>query len=151
MWSLRAYWRLLTLLTLSGLLLMFCYVPSAAPVVQAASATQSVTVGYMLRGVHFWAAQVIVLVLFVYLARVVFVRTNHSQIGWAIALTLLTLALCFTGYLLPWDRLGFWMQHWFRGLSAYHGLLGVYWLHSLVLPVLMLPLLIGYVRRQRTT
>ncbi len=149
MWSLKAYLWLLAVLTLSGLLLMLCYVPSAAtPASPAPSAGMSL--GYVSRGVHFWAAQIAVLAVLAHLVRTIFAKTNRKRAGWALLLFLLTCLLCFTGYLLPWDQLASWMQQeLLPHISAQNALWSVYWTHTLVLSLLMLPFLLVYVRRTR--
>ena len=148
MTSLKASLWLLAALTLSGLLLMGFYVPIAAPPIPPAPSA-GVSAGHILRGVHFWAAQIIIFAVLAHLARTVFVKTNRKRTGWAICLLLLTCLLWFTGMLLPWDQLAFWMQRWMHGLSAQNALWTVYWTHTLALPALVLPFLLVYVRRTR--
>ena len=127
--SLRAYLGTGVVLLLSGLLLMLFYVPHPTSI-PAMSGQSGVTVGGIFRGIHVWAAQLIVLAVLVYVACTVFVKTNHPRIGWAACLAVLTGLLWFTGILLPWDHLA-------------------YWTHVLILTVLLLTLLIFYVRRTR--
>ncbi len=146
--SLKVYLWLFALVALSGLLLMFFYVPSAAPPKSPAPST-GVSLGYVLRGVHFWAAQFAVLAVLTHMARTVFVKTNRPRSGWVVALVLLTGLLWFTGFLLPWDQLAFWMQRWLPGISAENALWAVYRTHTLALSLLTLPLLFVYVRRTR--
>lgn len=67
--------------------------------------------------------------------------------GWAAGILVLTVMLWFTGMLLPWDHLDFWLAPVFRPPT---GLLAVYWLHTLILSVATLVLLIYYVRRLRS-
>ncbi len=146
--SLNAYLWLFAVLMLSGLLLMLFYVPAAAPPILAAPRA-GWSVGTVLRSVHFWAAQFVVLAVLAHLVRVIFVKTNRLHIGWAFALVSLTCLLWFTGLLLPWDQLAFWMQNWLHGISAQQALWGIYWTHTLALSLLMLLLLFVYVRRTR--
>ena len=131
--SLKVCLWLLALLTLSGLLLMFCYVPSAAPPAVPASSTQ------------FAVAAVSA-----HLVRTIFVKTNRRRTGWAVVLVLLTGLLWFTGFLLPWDQLASWMQRsMLPNISAQGALWSVYWTHTLILSLLTLPFLLVYVRRTR--
>lgn len=149
MLSLKACLWLFALLTLSGLLLMLSYVPSAAPSAPA-SPSAGVSLGYILRGVHFWAAQIAVILALTHLGGMVFVKMDRACLGSASALVLLTCLLCFTGYLLPWDQLAFWMQQlWLPNVTAQNALWAVYWTHTLALSLLMLPLLLVHVRRMR--
>ena len=101
------------LLTISGLLLMFVYVPSTE---QAYGRMQdlhaSVSFGYILRGMHFWSANAMIGVVFFHMCRVFYTGAYKAprEFNWVIGVILmvLTLVLGFTGYLLPWDQLAFW-------------------------------------------
>ena len=104
---------LFALLTVSGLLLMFVYVPSTE---QAYSRMQdlhsSVSFGGILRGMHFWSANAMIAVVFFHMCRVFYTGAYKAprEFNWVIGVILmvLTLILGFTGYLLPWDQLAFW-------------------------------------------
>jgi quinol-cytochrome oxidoreductase complex cytochrome b subunit len=110
---------LLLLLVVSGLPLMFLYVPS---VERAYSSVKDiewvVTFGSWIRAVHRLSAHLMVLAVFLHLVRVFVTAaykngTGHGQRrewNWVIgvAMLLLTLFLSFTGYLLPWDQLAYW-------------------------------------------
>jgi quinol-cytochrome oxidoreductase complex cytochrome b subunit len=110
---------LLLLLVLSGMPLLFLYVPS----VERAYATVKdieyvVTFGSWIRSVHRIAAHLMVAVVFLHLARVFLTgaykngsgRGQQRQWNWVlgVGMFLLTLFLSFTGYLLPWDQLAYW-------------------------------------------
>jgi quinol-cytochrome oxidoreductase complex cytochrome b subunit len=104
---------LFILLTVSGLLLMFVYVPSTE---QAYSRMldlhSSVSFGGILRGMHFWSANAMIAVVFFHMCRVFYTGAYKAprEFNWVIGVILmvLTLILGFTGYLLPWDQLAFW-------------------------------------------
>jgi quinol-cytochrome oxidoreductase complex cytochrome b subunit len=148
--SLNVTLSLFAVLVLSGLLLMLVYVPSAAPVRSAAAPTAPLPWGYLLRGVHFWTGNLVVLAVLAHLLYTIFVKTNWSHVGWAAALFLLAGLLWITGILLPWDQLAFWIQHlWLPNISAWNALWAVYVMHSLILSLLMLPFLLIYARRTR--
>ena len=144
--SLKVSLWLLTALALSGLALAAMYVPVAASAVPAAPAQSGVTAGYVARGVHFWLAHLVVLTVLAHLAGVLFRKTNRFLIGWALSLLVLTSLLGFTGYLLPWDELPAWLDRSGTGLT----LMRVYALHVLLLPLLLYPLAVLYVRRTYT-
>jgi len=101
------------LLTVSGLLLMFVYVPSTE---QAYSRMldlhSSVSFGGILRGMHFWSANAMIGIVFFHMCRVFYTGAYKAprEFNWVIGVILmvLTLVLGFTGYLLPWDQLAFW-------------------------------------------
>ena len=104
---------LFVLLTVSGILLMFVYVPSTEQAYnRMLDLRSSVSFGYVLRGMHFWAANVMIGVVFLHMCRVFYTGAYKPprEFNWVIGVILmvLTLVLGFTGYLLPWDQLAFW-------------------------------------------
>jgi len=110
---------LFLLLTLSGLPLLFLYVPSVERAYQSVKDIEYViTFGRWLRAVHRVAAHAMVVTVVLHLARVFFTgaykngiaRNQQREWNWVIGVVmlLLTLFLSFTGYLLPWDQLAFW-------------------------------------------
>jgi len=107
------------LLILSGLPLMFLYIPSVERAYQSVKDIEYVvTFGWWLRAVHRIGAHLMVVSVALHLARVFFTGAYKNGVGegqrrewnWVIgvAMLLLTLFLSFTGYLLPWDQLAFW-------------------------------------------
>ena len=107
------------LLILSGLPLLFLYVPSVERAYQSVKDIEFViTFGSWIRAVHRISAHLMVIVVFLHLARVFFTGAYKNGVGrgqrrewnWVIGVVmlLLTLFLSFTGYLLPWDQLAFW-------------------------------------------
>jgi cytochrome b6 len=101
------------ILTITGILLMLYYHPSAP---QAYADTKDlqfvVSSGQFLRNLHRWSAHAMVLLVFAHMFRV-FYRGAYRpprEFNWVIGvvLLLLTLLLSYTGYLLPWDQLAFW-------------------------------------------
>jgi quinol-cytochrome oxidoreductase complex cytochrome b subunit len=110
---------LFALLTLTGMILMFLYVPSVERAYQSVKDIEFVvSFGWFLRAVHRIAAHLMVAVVFLHMVRVfltaayrngVAVQQNRP-LNWIIGLVLLlsTLLLSFTGYLLPWDQLAYW-------------------------------------------
>ncbi|NQW05292.1 MAG: cytochrome b N-terminal domain-containing protein [Acidobacteria bacterium] len=110
---------LFLLLTLSGLPLLFLYVPSVERAYQSVKDIEYViTFGRWIRAVHRVAAHAMVITVVLHLARVFFTgaykngiaRNQHREWNWVlgVVMLLLTLFLSFTGYLLPWDQLAFW-------------------------------------------
>lgn len=100
-------------LVVSGLYLMFFYVPSPASAYGNIQQIQTdVAFGQYIRNVHRWSAHLMVLGVAAHMARV-FYRGAYKppkEFNWVIGVVLLvlTLLLSFTGYLLPWDQLAFW-------------------------------------------
>ncbi len=101
------------LLGITGLLLIFRY---DARVDYAYISIQQIELqvafGSLVRGVHHWSANLLVVSVFLHLLRVFFTggykagRTMNWMVG--VALLLLVLGANFTGYLLPWDQLAYW-------------------------------------------
>jgi quinol-cytochrome oxidoreductase complex cytochrome b subunit len=102
---------LLTLVT--GILLMVYYKPSTDLAYQSIKDIHfTVSTGRFIRNIHRWAAQLMVLTVLLHMARVFFTASYKKprEFNWLVGLGLLvtTLALSFTGYLLPWDQLAYW-------------------------------------------
>lgn len=100
---------LVLVLGITGTLEMFFYVPTpeqAGPSIQFI--TYSVPFGGLVRGMHFWAGQALVVVAIIHLARVVFTgayaapRRFNFQLG--VGLLALVALMNFTGYILRWDE-----------------------------------------------
>ena len=79
--------------------------------------------GVVLRNMHRWSAHAMVLVVFLHMCRVFWTGSYKPprEFNWVIGvmLLLLTLALSFTGYLLPWDQLAFWAITVGTNIAAY--------------------------------
>ena len=156
------------MLGLTGLLLMFRY---DARVDYAYTSVQQleteVMFGSLVRAIHHWSANLLVITTFLHLLRVFLTggfkkgRTANWLIG--VALLLAVLASNFTGYLLPWDQLAYWAITVSTTLLTYIPLVGAaisrfllagpqvgqgalsnfYALHVVVLPV-ALAAIMGY-------
>ena len=104
---------LFVILTVTGVLLMFYYVPSTAQAYdRMLDLRSSVAFGIILRNMHRWAAHGMVACVFLHMCRVFFTGSYKPprEFNWVIGVCLfgLTLLSSFTGYLLPWDQLAFW-------------------------------------------
>jgi quinol---cytochrome c reductase cytochrome b subunit, bacillus type len=100
-------------LTITGVYLMFFYVPSVQRAYQDIQVlSNSVAFGDLIRNMHRWAAHLMVLTVFLHMIRVFYhgAYKPPREFNWAIGVLLLfsTLWLSFTGYLLPWDQIAFW-------------------------------------------
>jgi quinol-cytochrome oxidoreductase complex cytochrome b subunit len=104
---------LLVSLVVSGIYLMFFYVPSPINAYGDIQTLQTeVAFGQFIRNVHRWGAHLMVLAVAAHMARVFYRGAYKSprEFNWTIGVVLLvlTLLLSFTGYLLPWDQLAYW-------------------------------------------
>lgn len=97
----------------TGILLMIYYRPSAtAAYYSTGIITDEVRVGWLIRSLHRWGSDLVILLSLLHLIRVYFSRSyqNPRQLNWVagICLLIVTLALAFTGTLLPWDQYAYW-------------------------------------------
>jgi len=104
---------LFILLTVTGIFLMFFYRPTTTQAWNSIYQLKtSVTFGLLVRNMHRWSAHLMVLSVFLHMARVFYhgAYKPPREFNWVIGivLLLLTLLLSFTGYLLPWDQLSLW-------------------------------------------
>ncbi|QQS31666.1 MAG: cytochrome b N-terminal domain-containing protein [Acidobacteriota bacterium] len=102
---------LITLVT--GILLMFYYKPYPDVAYQSIKDIHFIVpTGRFMRNIHRWAANVMVVAVILHMARAFYTASYRKPrefnwfIGWGLLVT--TLALSFTGYLLPWDQLAYW-------------------------------------------
>lgn len=120
---------LFILLTVSGLLLMFFYVPSTEQAYNRMLDLRSaVSFGGIMRGMHFWSANAMIGVVFFHMCRVFYTGAYKPprEFNWVIGVGLLTVTflLSFTGYLLPWDQLSLWAVTVGTNIAAATPLLG---------------------------
>jgi quinol-cytochrome oxidoreductase complex cytochrome b subunit len=116
-------------LTVTGLYLMFFYVPSVSRAYQDIQAiSTSVAFGDLVRNMHRWAAHLMVLTVFLHMIRVFYhgAYKPPREFNWVVGVLLLflTLMLSFTGYLLPWDQIAFWAITVGTQMAQYAPLLG---------------------------
>jgi quinol-cytochrome oxidoreductase complex cytochrome b subunit len=115
---------LFTLLVASGALMLLLYQPAAGAAHESVTyLEEQVLFGPLVRGVHFWSANLLILVMLAHAARVFLTGGYHGprQFNWVIGcgLLLLVLAASFTGYLLPWDQLSYWAVTISTGMLQY--------------------------------
>lgn len=113
-WGLGGMAATLVLLQLAtGILLKFIYVPTP---VDAYASVQTIMVqvpfGRLVRNIHHWCANLLVVILMLHMLRVFFTGAFHGprQFNWIIGLALFAMALAanLSGYLLPYDQLAYW-------------------------------------------
>ena len=121
---------LFLVLTVTGLYLMFFYIPSVDRAYQDIIAIEnSVAFGSLVRNMHRWGAHLMVLTVFLHMMRVFYhgAYKPPREWNWAVGTFLLfcTLWLSFTGYLLPWDQIAFWAVTVGTQMAAYAPLVPV--------------------------
>ena len=115
---------LFLVLTVTGVYLMFFYVPSATQAYSDILRIQSqVVFGLLTRNIHRWAAHLMVFFVFLHMMRVFYhgAYKPPREFNWVVGVLLLflTLALSFTGYLLPWDQIAYWAVTIGNNLASY--------------------------------
>ena len=102
---------------ITGIFLAFYYVPDAAGNPAAAYTSvkfimDSVYLGWLVRGVHFWSANLLVVMIVLHMARVFWTGAYRAprELNWMVGVVMLLIVLAFslTGYLLPWDTKAYW-------------------------------------------
>jgi quinol-cytochrome oxidoreductase complex cytochrome b subunit len=121
---------LFLILIVTGVLLMFYYVPSTEKAYDIMKDLQYVvSAGLVIRNMHRWAAHLMVLFVLLHMCRVFYTGAykRPREFNWVIGvgLFLLTLGLSFTGYLLPWDQLAFWAITVGTNIASYAPVIGL--------------------------
>jgi menaquinol-cytochrome c reductase cytochrome b subunit len=103
---------IIALQLVTGILLAIYYVPDArgnpAPAYTSVNFIQNtVYLGWLIRGVHFWGANLLIIMVLLHMARVYWTGSYRAprELNWmvGIIMLLLILGLALSGYLLPWD------------------------------------------------
>jgi len=115
---------LVTVLFVTGLMMKLVY----QPVPERAYASiihlqDTVLFGQLIRNLHHWSGNGLLLVVLLHLLRVFFTGAFHKprQFNWVIGLLMFILVLGsnFSGYLLPWDQLAYWAVTICTGMLEY--------------------------------
>jgi quinol-cytochrome oxidoreductase complex cytochrome b subunit len=120
---------LVVLLFATGMMQKFAYQPVPDRAYESILHLQNnVLFGQLIRNIHHWSANILLIVVFLHFLRVFFTGAFHAprQFNWIIGLTMFVLILGsnFTGYLLPWDQLAFWAVTICTGMLEYIPLIG---------------------------
>lgn len=115
---------LIALLFGTGLLLKFHYLPFPDRAYDSVDyLTTTVLFGPLIRNIHHWSANCIVIVGFLHFLRVFFTSAFHPprRLNWVIGIGLFLIILLFnfSGYLLPWDQLSYWAVTICTGMMEY--------------------------------
>ena len=120
---------LVTLQLFTGILLKFAYGPVPTQAYESLVRLQEgFLFGQWVRNIHFWSANLLVVVVGLHGLRVFFTGGFHPprRLNWVVGLGLFILVLAsnLTGYLLPWDQLAYWATTICVGMLEYIPLAG---------------------------
>lgn len=98
---------------ISGILIAFYYVPSTDRAYQSVwYLTNIVKYGWVVRSLHYWGAQFMVIFVVVHMLRVFYTKSyaKPRELTWVTGTVqlMLVFAFAFTGYLLPWHDTAYW-------------------------------------------
>ncbi len=159
----------------TGILLAFYYSASPATAYESVRyITEEAAFGWFIRGIHKWAATLMIAAVIMHQMRVFFTGAYRKprEINWMVGMGLLmcTLGIGFTGYSLVFEQLSYWgatvganitdtvpfvggfLKNMMLAGDAYNArtLARFYILHAAVLPVTLILLLIGHIFIIRT-
>jgi len=115
----------------TGVFLAMYYDPSPTRAYESARfITNEAFLGEFVRGMHKWGATVMVVLIFLHMARTFFFGAYKypRELNWVIgvALLVLTFVMALTGYLLPFDQRSFWATIVANNITASGPLIGPY-------------------------
>jgi len=104
---------LFLMLAATGFFMTIYYIPSPAQAYDAVDyMTYQIPMGRIVRGVHHWSANLMVITIFLHMIRVFIYGAYKKprEINWITGVMLFSLVMAFgfTGYLLPWDQKAYW-------------------------------------------
>jgi len=160
---------LFLMLAATGYFMTIYYVPHPGQAYGAVNyITHEVTMGRIVRGVHFWSANLMMVTIFLHMIRVFIYGAYKKprELNWitGVVLLLLVLAFGFTGHFLPWDQKAYWATRVGTSMMATVPVVGkyalmivrggedigaltlvrFYSLHVIFLPTITICLLIGH-------
>src|SRR5512132_4226361 len=96
----------------TGILLLLYYRPSSENAFESVQfIVTEVQFGWLIRSIHSWSANLMILTLFIHMFSVFFLRAYYPprEITWisGVLLLFIVIAFGFSGYLLPWNKLAF--------------------------------------------
>jgi menaquinol-cytochrome c reductase cytochrome b subunit len=116
---------------ITGVFLAMFYTPSPTQAyASVVHLTNDVFLGEFVRGMHKWGASVMIILIFLHMARTFFFGAYKypRELNWVIGVVLLilTLVMGLTGYLLPFDQRSFWATIVANNITATGPVVGPY-------------------------
>ena len=155
---------------ITGIALWMAYSPSAGDAWESVYFIQyEMWGGWLLRGIHHYTAQFMMLLLVLHLMQVVidgaYKAPREFNFWTGIFLFMLVMGLSLTGYLLPWDQKGYWATKVATNIAAvtpvigpeiqkllvggadygHHTLTRFFALHAGILPGIIIALIVGHI------
>lgn len=98
---------------ITGIMLLMYYRPTTTEAYESVVyITNEVSFGWLIRGIHYWASNLMIVAVFLHMLRVFFYGAYKPprDFNWStgVILFILTLGFAFTGYLLPWNQTSYW-------------------------------------------
>ena len=122
---------LITLQFLTGILLLFYYAPTTDNAWNSIYYIMNdAYFGQLIRGIHFWSANILVVVIGLHMLRTFFSGAYKAprEMNWIVGVVLIFIVtiLAFTGYALRWDAEGFWAWEVGIKIGSYSPFVGDY-------------------------
>ena len=116
---------------ITGVVLAMYYTPSATQAYATIThITNDVFLGEFVRGLHKWGASLMIILIFLHMARTFFFGAYKypRELNWVLGVVLivLTMVMGLTGYLLPFDQRSFWATIVANNITASGPVLGPY-------------------------
>jgi menaquinol-cytochrome c reductase cytochrome b subunit len=116
---------------ITGVFLAMYYTPSATQAYASIThLTNEVFLGEFVRGLHKWGASLMIILIFLHMARTFFFGAYKypRELNWVIGVVLLvlTMVMGLTGYLLPFDQRSFWATIVANNITASGPVVGPY-------------------------
>lgn len=98
---------------ITGVLLLMYYMPTVSEAYKSVVyITNEVNFGWLIRDLHHWASNLMIITVFLHMMRVFFYGAYKPprDLNWitGVFLLLVTMTFGFTGYLLPWNQISYW-------------------------------------------
>jgi ubiquinol-cytochrome c reductase cytochrome b subunit len=122
---------LLLVQVITGIFLAFYYVPSPEHAYESVrQITNELQFGWLVRGIHKWAASLVVICAVLHLLRVLYMAAYKypRELTWVVGVLLLLVIMGFgfTGYLLPWDQKAYWATVVGTHIASFSPVIGDY-------------------------